>query len=42
MAEKVAMRLLAKDLYVQVCSINDALQRKVVQQEVLLSNTSHM
>ena len=42
MAEKCALRLLAKDLFVQMSRISEIFQRRQVQQEVILSNHSTM
>lgn len=42
MAEKCVYRLLIKDLYARMCKFNDVMQRKAVQQEMLLNNQSQM
>ena len=41
-AEKCAIRLTIKDLFVQINKINEIFQRKQVQQEVILTNQSQM
>ena len=42
MAEKCAIRMNIKDLYLQMSKINEVCQRKQVQQEVILSSLSQM
>ena len=42
LADKLAARMLTKDIHAQLSKINDVFQRKLVQQEVILINQSHM
>ena len=42
MAEKCAIRLLVKNLHVQLSKVHDVFQRKQIQQEVILSSLSQM